>query len=80
MDPDNRRPVDFDIRKEMLKALKEKMAMLGSDLPGFARGLLQEWGNGSIKLYVTFRSLNYRKENRRLFMEGAYLPLQGDGS
>jgi (1->4)-alpha-D-glucan 1-alpha-D-glucosylmutase len=79
VDPDNRRPVDFDIRKDMLKTLKEKMATRGSDLPGFARGLLQDWGNGSIKLYVTFRSLNYRRENRELFMEGAYLSLQGDG-
>ena len=79
VDPDNRRPVNFDIRKEMLETLKKKMVMCGSDLPGFARELLQDWGNGCIKLYVTFRSLNYRKENRRLFMEGAYLPLQGDG-
>jgi (1->4)-alpha-D-glucan 1-alpha-D-glucosylmutase len=79
VDPDNRRPVDFDIRKDMLRALKEKMAMVGSDLAEFARGLLQEWRDGSIKLYVTFRSLNYRKENRRLFMKGTYLPLQGDG-
>jgi (1->4)-alpha-D-glucan 1-alpha-D-glucosylmutase len=79
VDPDNRRPVDFDIRRDMLKTLKEKMAMFGSNLPGFARGLLQDWGNGSIKLYVTFRSLNYRKENRQLFTDGAYLPLSGEG-
>ena len=79
VDPDNRRPIDFDIRRDMLRTLREKMAMSESDFPGFARGLLQEWEDGSIKLYVTFRSLNYRKESRRLFMEGAYLPLQGDG-
>ena len=79
VDPDNRRPVDFGTRKELLKALKEKMSDPASDLSEFARGLLQEWRDGSIKLYVTFRSLNYRKESRQLFMEGAYLPLQGDG-
>jgi (1->4)-alpha-D-glucan 1-alpha-D-glucosylmutase len=79
VDPDNRRLVNFDIRRDLLKALKEKMAMGGADLRGFARGLLQDWGNGSVKLYVTFKSLNYRKENRRLFMDGAYLPLQGEG-
>ncbi len=80
VDPDNRRPVDFGARKELLKALKEKMSGSASDLSEFARGLLQEWRDGSIKLYVTFRSLNYRKENRQLFMEGAYLPLQGNGA
>jgi len=79
VDPDNRRPVDFGTRKEMLKDLKDKMAACGSDLPGFTRGLLREWGDGSIKLYVTFRSLRYRRENPRLFSDGAYLPLQGDG-
>jgi len=79
VDPDNRRPVNFDIRRELLKALQEKMATGESDLPGFARELLRGWEDGSIKLYVTFRSLNYRKENRQLFMEGTYLPLQGDG-
>lgn len=79
VDPDNRRPVDFDLRKKMLKTLKEKRAGYGADLPGFARALLQEWRDGSIKLYVTLKSLNYRKENLRLFMEGAYLPLTGDG-
>ena len=79
VDPDNRRPIDFDIRKEMLKALKEKMSARASDLPGFARGLLQEWPDGAIKLYVTFRSLNYRRENRQLFADGTYLPLSGEG-
>lgn len=79
VDPDNRRPVDFDLRKKMLRVLKKKMTIHGSDLTGFARELFQEWNDGSMKLYVTFRSLNYRKENRRLFMEGAYIPLMGHG-
>jgi (1->4)-alpha-D-glucan 1-alpha-D-glucosylmutase len=80
VDPDNRRLVNFAIRKKMLGALKEKMAAYGSDLPGFARELLLEWSDGSIKLYLTFKSLNYRKENRELFMDGDYIPLMGDGA
>ena len=64
----------------MLGALKEKMAAYGSDFPGFARELLLEWSDGSIKLYVTFKSLNYRKKNRELFMDGDYTPLMGDGT
>jgi (1->4)-alpha-D-glucan 1-alpha-D-glucosylmutase len=79
VDPDNRRPVDFVIRKEMLQALKKKMAINEADLPGFTRQLIEKWEDGSIKLYVTFRSLNYRKENRQLFMDGAYIPLVSDG-
>jgi len=79
VDPDNRRPIDFHIRKEMLQALKKKMAINGLDLSGFARELVQNWSDGSIKLYVTFKSLNYRKQNHQLFMNGAYIPLVSDG-
>ncbi len=79
VDPDNRRPVHFDVPKKMLKALKEKMVICGPDLPGFVRNLVQKWGDGSIKLYAIYKSLNYRKENRRLFTDGAYIALMGDG-
>jgi (1->4)-alpha-D-glucan 1-alpha-D-glucosylmutase len=79
VDPDNRRPVDFGIRRELLKALRKKIDSSGFHFTEFSRGLVREWEDGSIKLYVTFRSLNYRKENRRLFMDGAYLPLEGEG-
>jgi (1->4)-alpha-D-glucan 1-alpha-D-glucosylmutase len=79
VDPDNRRPVNFDIRTKMLKALEQKIAMHGPDLAGLARELLQEWGDGSIKLYVTFKSLNYRRENPQLFKEGDYTPLVSEG-
>ncbi len=80
VDPDNRRPVDFDIRKKMLEALKKKMTIHGPDLQSFARELLVGWKDGSIKLYLIFKSLNYRKENRELFMDGTYIPLWGDGN
>jgi len=79
VDPDNRRPVHFDIRDEMLQVLKKKMATNGLDLPGFARELVQKWSDGSIKLYVISRSLNCRNKNHQLFMDGAYIPLMSDG-
>ena len=64
----------------MLEGLKKKMLPYGSDLRGFARELLLGWNDGSIKLYVTFKSLNYRKENPELFNDGTYTPLWGDGN
>jgi (1->4)-alpha-D-glucan 1-alpha-D-glucosylmutase len=79
VDPDNRRPVDFHLRKEMLKALKQKMTVSESDLPEFATDLVREWPTGLIKLYVTFQALNYRRRNPLLFRDGAYLPMTGDG-
>jgi (1->4)-alpha-D-glucan 1-alpha-D-glucosylmutase len=80
VDPDNRRPVDYSIRKKMLEELKRKITRSGSDLLVLVRGLLQTWKDGSIKLYVTFKTLNYRKEHHPLFREGAYLPIVSEGA
>jgi (1->4)-alpha-D-glucan 1-alpha-D-glucosylmutase len=79
VDPDNRRPVDYGTRKRMLKELKNSMEHSQPDLKDFARGLIDDWRNGSIKLYVTFRALNYRKEHARVFQQGTYLPVMGEG-
>jgi (1->4)-alpha-D-glucan 1-alpha-D-glucosylmutase len=79
VDPDNRRPVNFEARRKMLKALKEKIVLYGSNLQGLLKELTQEWEDGSIKLYVIFKSLNYRKENHQLFTDGTYTPLASEG-
>lgn len=79
VDPDNRRPVNFAGMMDTLAALKKKISNSGSDFTGFLRELIQNWEDGSIKLYVIIQALTYRKENHQLFMEGAYIPLIGDG-
>ena len=79
VDPDNRRPIDFVIRKQMLARLKQELAGPKADAVALARKLLRTWPDGLIKLYVIFRSLGYRKVHQRLFEEGAYVPLTGDG-
>jgi len=78
-DPDNRRPVDFDLRRTMLTTLKENMAKHGPDLKVISKELIERWEDGSIKLYVTSKALTYRGDNHMLFMEGAYMPLTADG-
>jgi (1->4)-alpha-D-glucan 1-alpha-D-glucosylmutase len=79
VDPDNRHRVDFVRRGEMLHRLKKKMAVSRSDRPGSVRGLLEDWREGYPKLYVTLESLNYRKENYLVFLDGIYIPLVGEG-
>ena len=79
VDPDNRRPIDFVIRKQMLARLKKELTRPNADSVGLARKLLRTWPDGLIKLYVTFISLSYRKMHHRLFEEGAYVPLTVDG-
>ncbi len=79
VDPDNRRPVNFDLRKELLATLKKRIAIPGADLKEFAKSLIQEWKEGMPKLYVMFKTLNYRKRNSLLFRDGNYIPLEAGG-
>ncbi len=80
VDPDNRRPVNFAVRKRMLQKLKKRITESGPNRVALAKELVRTWRDGAIKLYVTFISLSYRRENRLLFREGGYVPLAADGA
>ncbi|MGB7555201.1 MAG: malto-oligosyltrehalose synthase [Candidatus Korobacteraceae bacterium] len=74
VDPDNRRPVNFDLRE---RALEQLTACLETgDLSGLCQQLLHNYHDGRIKLWVTMRALNLRREHPDLFRAGKYLPLQ----
>jgi (1->4)-alpha-D-glucan 1-alpha-D-glucosylmutase len=64
-DPDNRRPVDFGARRNML-------GQIGSAAPA-PRDLLAGWEDGRIKLLVTARALALRLGESALFERGEYL-------
>jgi (1->4)-alpha-D-glucan 1-alpha-D-glucosylmutase len=80
VDPDNRRPVNFNLRKELLTVLKKKIESPGADLKEFARNLIRGWKDGTPKLYVIYKSLSYRKENDLLFRDGSYISLEIEGN
>jgi (1->4)-alpha-D-glucan 1-alpha-D-glucosylmutase len=77
VDPDNRRPVDFAQRQQLLYTIRE-----GEHEPlALARHLLSRWEDGGIKLYVMRAALKLRAQNRDLFMRGDYepiVPVSGD--
>lgn len=77
VDPDNRRPVHYNIRINMLEELKRQE----SEIPlwELARELTMQRDNGKIKLYLIYKSLNYRMKNRELFEKGEYIPLTTTG-
>src|SRR4030095_14801070 len=79
VDPDNRRPVDYDRRHQMLRALQEQVRAAGHDLVGLTRALLDSREDGRIKLYVLYRTLHYRRDPCDFFGTGAYCPLEGVG-
>jgi (1->4)-alpha-D-glucan 1-alpha-D-glucosylmutase len=74
VDPDNRRPVDFELRKRLL-------ADLGRLDPSDARTLLEEgaWQNGRPKLYLIWKALRMRRESPELFEAGDYVTLKTAG-
>ncbi|MBE0569122.1 MAG: malto-oligosyltrehalose synthase [Deltaproteobacteria bacterium] len=72
VDPDNRRAVDFGKRNGLLNQLLTREQQGQSAL---AEELLSSWRDGRIKLYVTCKALNFRRERKELFRDGAYLPL-----
>ena len=74
VDPDNRRPVDFELRQRHVRELDASWS--SGDTAGFCHELLRRWHDGRMKLWVTLRTLNYRNENKDLFQHGRYVPLQ----
>jgi (1->4)-alpha-D-glucan 1-alpha-D-glucosylmutase len=75
VDPDNRGPVDFKYRERLLKQL-ERLTGEHADL---SKELLQNWQDGRAKLYLTWKTLNFRRDYRDLFLDESLLPLQTSG-
>ena len=68
VDPDNRRPVNYERRREML-----------SGLDGGSDPLLESLHDGRAKLHVTTHCLHARRENPGLFSAGEYIAGQATG-
>ena len=71
VDPDNRRPVDYGLRRKLLAELDD----IGSD----AARLFDTWQDGRPKLHLTQQALKLRREDPELFEKGDYLPLEVSG-
>jgi (1->4)-alpha-D-glucan 1-alpha-D-glucosylmutase len=76
VDPDNRRPVDFDRRRDML-------CRIGHDGPHLRKAdysaLMRNWHDGAIKLRLIANVLEMRKNHPKLFQKGSYEPIEADG-
>jgi (1->4)-alpha-D-glucan 1-alpha-D-glucosylmutase len=69
VDPDNRRPVDFERRRLMLDEVITRPI----------EELLNHWHDGAIKLWLTSKLLDLRASYTNLFENGRYEPLIGEG-
>lgn len=80
VDPDNRRPVDYDTRQELLDDVILKIESPTERRRQFIRDLVSRPEDGRIKLHVIHTALAARREYTHLFTSADYLPLETTGS
>ena len=68
-DPDNRRPVDYELRRRLLSTLGSSPL----------EKIVRDPADGRAKLYFVKQLLALRKEKPELFLRGGYTPLQANG-
>lgn len=66
VDPDNRRPVDYALRRRLLEAVSRDTE---------PAELLRHWRDGRIKMFVIRKLLQLRREHPEVFAKGSYTPI-----
>jgi (1->4)-alpha-D-glucan 1-alpha-D-glucosylmutase len=72
VDPDNRRPVDYTLRREHLAELEALAEAPPVALAARVQALCAQPHDGRAKLWVTWRALALRRERPELFAHGNY--------
>lgn len=76
VDPDNRRPVDYETRMSHIERGKRPGEVRAAVLPR----LLREWKSGVVKLDLIRQVLQIRKRFQPIFEAGGYEPARAAGS
>ncbi|MFP5261119.1 MAG: malto-oligosyltrehalose synthase [Blastocatellia bacterium] len=77
VDPDNRRPVDYEKHERLLTELKRKEE---SGLLSLIEELFSDKDSGRVKLFTIRRALDARRRHKELFDHGDYAPLTASGN
>jgi (1->4)-alpha-D-glucan 1-alpha-D-glucosylmutase len=78
VDPDNRRPVDFDVRRRFLDEVEAVISRPPDERARAVAEMVTHWTDGRIKLLVTTLGLRLRRAWPDLFFSGRYVPLATD--
>lgn len=73
VDPDNRRPVDYSLRKKFLSEIQD---VHGEGFEEVLEKMKNDYPSGKIKLFCIHKALKLRKEYQEIFEEGDYIPLE----
>ena len=76
VDPDNRRPVDFEKREKYLQEIIDKE---GGNILDLILELLATKEDGRIKLFLIYRALKVRKHMTDFFQKAPYIPMEVEG-
>ncbi|HBW56475.1 MAG TPA: malto-oligosyltrehalose synthase [Oscillatoriales bacterium UBA8482] len=76
VDPDNRRPVDYQKRMEYLKEIKTRSQ---KNILSLIEELKQTPEDGKIKLFLTTQALAIRQQYLEVYQQGTYIPLEVTG-
>jgi len=77
VDPDNRRPVDYDLRRQMLKELRENEQKGPDAVLDYVNA---HTTSGAAKLYTIYKTLGWRNSHRSVFETGDYIPVDMAGA
>jgi (1->4)-alpha-D-glucan 1-alpha-D-glucosylmutase len=82
VDPDNRRLVDYNLRRRLLNSLKEAWHddLEPRGLQAFFARLFSDGDSQAAKLFLIWRTLNFRRTHEELFRDGEYIPLSVSGA
>jgi len=80
VDPDNRRPLDYEIRRQLFGQLKAQLVHVSTSLARCHSDLLTDDQVGRSKLYLIWRVLEFRNRHRAVFDGGNYVPLAVEGA
>ncbi len=79
VDPDNRRPVDYVLRRQFLTDIRSYRHDDDSKTSAWLAHLLGQSHTGQVKLFTIYRALACRSRHRQLFEDGLYIPLLASG-
>jgi (1->4)-alpha-D-glucan 1-alpha-D-glucosylmutase len=78
VDPDNRRPVDYEARGRLLDSILSRLDE-DEERARIAGDLMQDWRSGGPKLYLVRTLLELRRREPDLFRGGTYSPITATG-
>lgn len=80
VDPDNRRPVDFEQRQALLQDVVTGIDADADARRAFIRSIVESPEDGRVKLHTIRSALTARRTLPALFARGSYAPLSATGS